>query len=122
MTRKLFTFVVAHPVNVQAHELPRVLESYYFLEGENLANAFARIADFEHVADATEVFGVESASVMITPLTRLQSEKPLTEWMHWSDLQRRGELDVQWTLLAEGPESFSERLERLFAERHPQFA
>ena len=122
MTRKLFTFVVAHPVDVQAHDLPRVRESYYFLEGDNLEHAFATIADFEHVADATEVFGVECSRLMITPLTLLQSEKPLSDWQHWSDLQRRGELESKWMLMAEGPESFGQRQERLFVERFPQFS
>ena len=72
--------------------------------------------------DATEVFGVECSRLMITPLTLLQSEKPLSDWQHWSDLQRRGELESKWMLMAEGPESFGQRQERLFVERFPQFS
>lgn len=113
MIRKIFTFVTAHPVNVEPHELPRVREGCYMLEGESLESAFAVIAEFEHVASATEVFGIECVNLLITPQSRLQYEKPLADWEHWSVMQRRGELDAKWTLMAEGEESFSQRQERL---------
>lgn len=115
MTRKIFTFVTAHPANVEPHEFPRVLERCYMLEGECLESAFAVIAEFEDVASATEVFGIECVNLMITPQSRLQHEKPLADWEHWSGMQRRGELDAKWTLMAEGAESFSQRQDRLLS-------
>ncbi|MFN9474656.1 hypothetical protein [Acidovorax sp.] len=122
MKRSIFKFVVAHPVDVQGHELPRVRVDNFLVEGEDLQAAFARIADYEGIVDATEIFGIETSHVLLTPSASLRREEPLNQWEHWSGMARRGELDTQWQLLAEGPETFRQRLDRQFAERNPQFA
>lgn len=122
MARSLFTFVAAHPVDVQASELPRVRVDSFLVEGDNLGAAFAQIEEFEGIVDATEVFGVEASQVLLTPSARLTREEQLSQWEHWSGMARRREAGAEWTLLAEGPETFRQRLDRQFAERNPQFA
>lgn len=122
MPRKIFTIVAAHPVEVGWHELPRVRVDSFLVEGESLQAAFARVAPFEGVVGATEVFSIECSDVMLSPSTSMRREEGLREWLHWSGLVRRGELDAGWSLLAEGPESFSAREERVFAERCPHLA
>jgi len=122
MTRKFFTIVAAHPVGVQSHELPRVRVDSFLVEGDSLNAGFAEIANFEGIVEAIEVFGVECRRVMLTPSTKMQREESLEHWEHWSRMARRGETEADWRLLAEGPETFRQRMDRQFLERNPQFA
>lgn len=122
MARNLFTIVAAHSVSVQCHELPRVRVDNFLVEGDSLNAAFAEIEKYEGVVDATEVFGIECRRVMLTPSTKMQREESLEQWEHWSRMARRGETEADWRLLAEGPETFRQRMDRQFLERNPQFA
>lgn len=122
MARNLFTIVAAHPVVVQCHELPRVRVDSFLIEGDSLEAAFAKIEKYEGIVDATEVFGIECQSVMLTPSTKMQREEPLTHWEHWSRMARAGDTEAEWRLLAEGQETFRQRIDREFIERNPQFA
>ncbi|WP_087865111.1 hypothetical protein [Comamonas thiooxydans] len=122
MTRRIFTIVAAHPVDVQSHELPRVRVDTYLVEGDELKAAFGKIADYEGVVDATEVLGRELDHLVLTPITRLQKEETLEQWTHWRHLIDQGELEDSWTPLARGPESFQQRRERKFAEANPHLA
>ncbi|MFN9470923.1 hypothetical protein [Acidovorax sp.] len=115
MTRKIFTVIAAHPVKVHSCELPRVRVDNFLVEGASLAEAFEAISQYEGIVDATEVFGTECTQVMLSPTTVMRREESLAQWEHWGRMARAGELDAQWTLLAEGSESFSERQERLVA-------
>lgn len=122
MARNMFTFIAAHPVSVQGHELPRVRVDSFMVEGDTLEEAFAEIAQYEGIVDATEVFGIECQRVMLTPSTKMQREEQLAQWEHWSRMVRSGETEAEWRLLAEGPETFRQRIDREFIERNPQFA
>lgn len=122
MARNLFTIVAAHHVSVQCHELPRVRVDSFLVEGDSLNAAFAEIERYEGIVDATEVFGIECRRVMLTPTTKMQREEQLAQWEHWSRMARAGDTEAEWRLLAEGPETFRQRIDREFIERNPQFA
>lgn len=122
MARNLFTIIAAHPVSVQYHELPRVRVDSFLVEGETLYTAFAEIRQYEGIVNATEVFGIECKRVRLTPSTKMRREEQLAQWEHWSRMARSGETEAEWRLLAEGPETFRQKIEREFIERLPHFA
>ncbi len=121
MVRNIFTIVAAFPVDVAYHELPRVRVDTFVVEGPNLREAFEAIKEHVHIVGATEVFGVPLREIYIGPDMRLSREEKLEQWAHWPRLVQAGEFEG-WELLAKGPESFDQRSDRLFAERHPEFA
>lgn len=128
-TRNIFVIVAAFPVEVQYHELPRVRVDSYVVEGATLQAAFERINDFADMVGAVEVFGSFISDVLICADNTHRREEQLSQWEHWSNGARRGELDqrateqhIGWTLLHSGPESFRQRIDREFAERNPKFA
>ena len=113
----IFTIVAAHPVDVQLNELPRVRVDSFIVEADSLFAAHELIADWEGIADATEVFGIENKGPLIlTPANTHRREEELAQWEHWSRMVAAREL-APWQLLARGPESFRERIARQFAER-----
>ena len=117
----IFTIVAAHPVDVQSHELPRVRVDSYIVSADSLPAAYREIAEYESIVGATEVFGIRSDSLLITPTCTHRREEKLEQWQHWSRMVRIGRVGA-WQLLANGAETFQHRQDRLFAERHPHLA
>ena len=119
----IFTIIAAHPVEVAYHQLPRVEVRAYILEGSSLQAAYEHIKDAKDIVDATEVMGVELAELCLSPNTMLRRQEQLDQWEHWSRYVTCGDKNERpWTILASGTETFRQRIDREFAERHPQFA
>ncbi len=122
MSRRIFTFVAAHPVDTGDHETPRVRVLSFIAEGPTLAEAFAKIAEHDGVVDATEVFGVECLELAVDFRTALDRQEQLAQWESWARANLSGQWERPWSLLKRGPESFADRNARIFAQQHPQFA
>lgn len=121
MTRRIFTLIAAYPVDVQEHELPRVRVDSYVVEGATVRDAYDRIKNWDGVSEATEVMGSEVTDLCICPTNTHRREESLQQWEHWSRMVDARAL-TGWSRLARGPESFRDRIARLFVERHPEFS
>ena len=117
MTRKIFTFVAAHAVDVESHESAKVHVCSIITEGESLESAFAEIKDHTYAVDATQIFGIEVDKLYVSPNTSLDRIEDLATWQRWAHMNTTGEWENPWTLLHSGPESFADRQDRLLAER-----
>lgn len=108
------------PVDVPAHEMPRVQFGDYFVEAENLPAAYELINERAGVADAAEVWGtLQERAVIVDPLSRLNHQEVATLHLHWTLQQSSG----RYQLLHEGPVTLqawaSRRLEAYVRAKYP---
>ena len=112
--RKIFSFVAAHYVQVQSHELPRVEVRAACVEGEDIHSAFDKIKNFDTCAGAVEVFGSEVKHLCITHHEQLVREESHSQWERWAQLAREGELG-EWQCVYTGPKTLETLRDESFA-------
>lgn len=114
----IFHLFSVSPVEVQPHELPRVLYRDFMIFAPSLEAAWARIAELEGVVDAAEVWGAERDSseetyVITGPNTLMSKEADLSHHRHWREMQAE---DGKYTHLHSGPLSIEQWHENHFAQ------
>lgn len=114
----IFHLFSVSPVEVQPHELPRVLYRDFMIFAPSLEDAWARIAEWEGVVDAAEVWGAERDSseetyVITGPNTLMSKEADLGHHRHWREMQA---VDGKYTHLHNGPLSIEQWHENHFAQ------
>ena len=114
----IFHLFSVSPVEVQPHELPRVLYRDFMICAPSLDSAWSRIAEWEGVVDAAEVWGAERDSIEETyvitgPNTLMTKEEGLDHHRHWRAMQAE---DGKYTHLHSGPLSIEQWQENHFAQ------
>lgn len=114
----IFHLFSVSPVEVQPHELPRVLYRDFMVCAPSLEAAWSRIAEWEGVVDAAEVWGAERDSseetyVITGPSTLMTKEVGLDHHSHWRAMQAE---DGKYTHLHSGPLSIEQWQENHFAQ------
>lgn len=117
----IICLVAVFPVDVQYHELPRVECREFIVEAKSVAAAYEEMSGWAQMVDATEVWGVKLRELCITPDRKHIRQEDLGTWEHWTRWQLSDD-STGWKRVALGPETFRQRLDRQFAERHPEFA
>jgi hypothetical protein len=107
----LFHLFTVKPVEVQGHELPRVQYGDYYLFAADLQAAWDKIKEWEGVADAAEVWGIEAGEhFQITPTSRIHQQEQTNQHRHWAHVQDR------YRLIHSGPESLEQWADRRLDE------
>lgn len=114
----IFHLFSVSPVEVPPHELPRVLYRDFMICAPSLDAAWARIAEWEGVVDAAEVWGAERDSseetyVITGPNTLMMKEADLGHHRHWRAMQAE---DGKYTSLHSGPLSIEQWHDNHFAQ------
>src|SRR3989338_6979689 len=114
----IFHLFSVSPVEVQPHELPRVLYRDFMVCAPSLEAAWSRIAEWEGVVDAAEVWGAErdyseETYVITGPNTLMTKEAGLDHHSHWRAMQAE---DGKYTHLHSGPLSIEQWQENHFAQ------
>lgn len=116
----IVTIVAVFPMEVEPHELPRVECRTFIVQTESIQEGYDSISGFASAIDATEVWAVETRELCVTPDHRLTRQELLSEWQSWVHWQLTD--GSGWIRVHQGPENFQQRIDRLFAERRPEFA
>ena len=114
----IFHLFSVSPVEVPPHELPRVLYRDFMICAPSLDAAWARIAEWEGVVDAAEVWGAgrdssEETYVITGPNTLMMKETDLGHHRHWREMQAQ---DGKYTHLHSGPLSIEQWHDNHFAQ------